>query len=328
MSSILDGTNGLSDVDGTAAAPALRGTDANTGIFFPAADTIAFAEGGAEVMRIDSAGDVGIGTTSPSYKLHVVNAAGGDTIVLDNGGGAGDGASTYLAFSGTNTGANFVRGRIRGAFPDATGGGLAFETGTSGSMSERARIDTNGNFGVGRNPNGYGRIAISFSATDSNNNSTGLGIDVQAATSGAKYVQFYNESGSGIGHINRNGTTNAVQYTTSSDYRLKENIQPMQGALSLISQLKPCTYDWKQECGGGVGQGFIAHELQAVVPDCVSGEKDAVETYTDEDGNAAIRPVYQGIDTSYLVATLTAAIQELKAIVDTQAARITALEAA
>ena len=64
MSLILDGTSGLSDVDGTAAAPAIRGTDTNTGIFFPAADTIAFSEGGVEVARIDSSGNLLVGTTS------------------------------------------------------------------------------------------------------------------------------------------------------------------------------------------------------------------------------------------------------------------------
>ena len=90
----------------------------------------------------------------------------------------------------------------------------------------------------------------------------------------------------------------------------------MTGALAAVSQLKPCTYSWKAD--GSAGQGFIAHELQAVVPDCVHGEKDAV----DAEGN----PVYQGIDTSFLVATLTAAIQELKAIVDAQAVEIAALK--
>jgi hypothetical protein len=71
MSLILSGTDGLSDVDGTAGTPAIRGTDANTGIFFPAADTIAFSEGGVEAMRIDSSGNVGIGTSSPLARLDV-----------------------------------------------------------------------------------------------------------------------------------------------------------------------------------------------------------------------------------------------------------------
>jgi hypothetical protein len=76
MSLILDGSNGLSDVDGTAATPAIRGTDANTGIFFPAADTIAFSEGGVESGRFDSSGNLLIGTTSGGQRLSVVTASG------------------------------------------------------------------------------------------------------------------------------------------------------------------------------------------------------------------------------------------------------------
>lgn len=71
MTLILSGTDGLSDVDGSAAIPAIRGTDANTGIFFPAADTIAFSEGGVESMRIDASGNLLIGTTSSASKLYV-----------------------------------------------------------------------------------------------------------------------------------------------------------------------------------------------------------------------------------------------------------------
>jgi hypothetical protein len=138
-------------------------------------------------------------------------------------------------------------------------------------------------------------------------------------------VSFVNNNNNNeVGYIflNNDGTT--TQYATSSDYRLKENISPMTSALSVIAQLKPVTYKWK--INGADGQGFIAHELQAIIPDCVTGEKDGVETYIDEDGNEQVRPKYQGIDTSFLVATLTAAIQEQQALITALTARIEALE--
>jgi hypothetical protein len=89
----------------------------------------------------------------------------------------------------------------------------------------------------------------------------------------------------------------------------------MTGALDKVVLLKPVTYKWIVD--GSDGQGFIAHELAEVCPHAVTGEKDAVDKYGI--------PVYQGIDTSFLVATLTAAIQELKAIIDTQQEQINSL---
>jgi hypothetical protein len=166
------------------------------------------------------------------------------------------------------------------------------------------------------------------------------------ATSASQQLVHFRRGASNVGSITTTNT--ATAYNTSSDYRLKEQVQPMTNSLSVVQQLKPCTYKWKAD--GSDGQGFIAHELQAVVPDAVTGEKDAteIEQYEispavpatfDEEGNEltpAVEavmgerevPAYQGIDTSFLVATLTAAIQELKAIVDAQGARITALETA
>ena len=92
----------------------------------------------------------------------------------------------------------------------------------------------------------------------------------------------------------------------------------MTGALDKVAQLNPVTFTWKVD--GTDGQGFIAHELQTVVPDCVGGTKDAV----DAEGN----PVYQDIDTSFLVATLTAAIQELKAELDAVKTELATLKGA
>jgi len=116
-------------------------------------------------------------------------------------------------------------------------------------------------------------------------------------------VVLVNPNGA-VGSIRTNGS--ATTFNTSSDYRLKENIAPMTGALAKVAQLKPVTYKWKID--GTDGEGFIAHELAEVCPSAVSGEKDAV------DKNGKIKP--QGIDVSFLVATLTAAIQELKAEFD------------
>jgi len=91
----------------------------------------------------------------------------------------------------------------------------------------------------------------------------------------------------------------------------------MTGALAKVALLKPVTYKWNAD--GSDGQGFIAHELQEVVPECVTGTKDAV----DADGN----PKYQGIDTSFLVATLTAALQEAHGLIKDLQARVAVLEA-
>ena len=126
-------------------------------------------------------------------------------------------------------------------------------------------------------------------------------------------MTFVNGNGI-VGAINTSGSSTV--YATSSDYRLKKDITPMVGALSKVSLLKPCNYKWKSD--GSNGQGFIAHELAEVFPDAVVGEKDAV----DSDGEIKS----QQIDTSFLIATLTAAIQELKALNDSLLARIEVLE--
>jgi hypothetical protein len=147
--------------------------------------------------------------------------------------------------------------------------------------------------------------------TVNNSNTSQYGISITVPSSaGTYYLQSFKVSlaGGAVGTITSNGSS--TSYGTTSDYRLKENVQPMTGALAKVQALNPVTYTWKNT--GLLGQGFIAHELQAIIPDAVTGAKDAV----DEEGN----PRYQGVDTSHVVATLVAAVKELTI-------RVAALEA-
>ena len=512
---------------GTAGAPALTTTgDTNTGIFFPAADTIAFSEGGAETMRLTSTGNVGIGTASPAYKLDVVGQiqstsdvrvkkTGSDTVAsgpffyLNSGDGSNNGNIIQLNASNgldiwNSVGGSYTKqltlntsGNLGlGVTPSAWGSGLKAIQLTGGSMwgnssviqfsqnnfyngtnyiysttaqasdyyqylgthvwrtapsgtagnaitfTQAMTLDASGNLGIGTSSpatkvtintaaltSSYDGLTVSYNntasglglyqtgstytygaagvneswlysstrnitmmadgassiikfatggstermridasglfflgttaavgganarATLSSPNLTGsyggIGIKNEANANGGYFLHFVNYNNAVIGSISQNATT-TVAYNTSSDYRLKENIAPMVGALDKVALLKPVTYTWKD--GGADGQGFIAHELAEVVPDCVTGEKDAtreeeyeispaIPAVLDEEGNEVTPaveavmgtrtvPVYQGIDTSFLVATLTAAIQEQQAMIDELKAKVAALEAA
>jgi hypothetical protein len=304
MTLLLNGTNGVSDVDGSASTPAVRGTDANTGIFFPAADTIAFAEGGAEVARFDSSGNLGIGATSPNTKVQATVGSSGSGVVnalrLQNvGTSAGDGAKILFTAGTSTDGAGIASTGVALNSAD-----LRFY---SGGNNERMRISSGGNVSI-NSTGSTGTLTV-------NGNQYNV-ASFRVSSNGNVALQLLNASGTEVGYIQTNASS--TTYATSSDYRLKENIVPMSGALAKVSALKPCTYTWKAD--GSSGEGFIAHELQEVVPDCVTGEKDGA----DEDGN----PKYQGIDTSFLVATLTAAIQEQQAIITDLKSRIEALEQA
>jgi hypothetical protein len=268
----------------------------------------------ASFLQASGAGNAALSvrrTSATAQQWDIAVQADGHLEIYDN-------TRAAATFNITNTGAVTIPGTL-GVTGVLSATGNVF-SGTSGSTQRNITLNTTGG----------AVVIVSHSTTDVN---------------GDLYAQF-NYNGTQIGSITQSGTT-AVAYNTSSDYRLKENVQPMTDALATVTALKPVTFNWKSD--GSDGQGFIAHELQAVVPDCVTGEKDATEMQTyeispaipatkDEEGNeltAAIEavmgerevPRYQGIDTSFLVATLTAAIQELKAIVDAQATRIAALEA-
>jgi hypothetical protein len=309
MAITLNGTTGISLPNGSASAPAATGTDTDTGIVY-GTNTVQVATGGTTAVTVDSSQNVGIGTSSPdsSNKLQVTGDIG-LTWATDKfiGMKFGSGGSYKMGLMLKDSSREC---KVWSQSVDSDDK-ITFYTGST--PSERMRIDSSGQLLINTTSQfggGYGKLQVYGASTVEN------GMSIKATgTSGTMYmIGFYNSANSNNGTISSNGTN--VSYNTSSDYRLKENIAPMTGALAKIAQLKPVTYTWKST--GEDGQGFIAHELAEVVPDCVTGEKDAV----DADGN----PVYQGIDTSFLVATLTASIQELKAIVDAQAERISVLE--
>jgi hypothetical protein len=252
---------------------------------------------GAGQIYKDAIGNVGIGTSAPS-------AAAGTALAIN-----GAGNQARLAFKNTSTGDTGSDGFQIGI--DVAGEAFVEQRESlplrfSTNAAERMRIDSSGNLLVGTTTS-RGRFTVEASS----GNCRAVNV-----LTGSGTIDAFTFNGGAIGSITTNGV--GTSYNTSSDYRLKNTIAPMTGALDKVALLKPVTYKWNVD--GSDGQGFIAHELAEVEPGCVTGEKDAV----DAEG----KPKYQGIDTSFLVATLAAAIQELKAIVDAQGAEIASLKGA
>jgi hypothetical protein len=308
---------------GTVSLPSITTTgDTNTGIFFPAADTIAFTEGGVESMRIDSSGNVGIGTATPSTPLNIVrNAAGAQKVLFSNNSSGSSAETAFSVSNGTAEGSLRVAGGSYGGYgaytanntlvyndtsaitimaDNASNGIIKFAT---GGNSERMRIDSSGNLLVGTTSATAGGVTVRQHIAG---NEFGLGISVPA--SGAQQnIRFVNGT-TAVGSVTT--TSSLTSYNVSSDRRLKENITPLTTGLASVLALKPSQYNYKADPTTLI-QGFIADELQQIVPHAVSGEANAV----DKDG----KPVYQGVDASFLIPFLVSAIQELNA-------KITALE--
>jgi hypothetical protein len=253
---------------------------------------VSIATNGNNAVYVDTSGNVGIGTSSPTSKLTIA----GNTSIQD---GAGYGWGALTAYVGGSSASNFVN--------------------VLTNSTERMRIDSSGNLlvgttsvnpGIGNNntgcmfsSGGFGSVSRGDTAWYVNYTGTGTGQNVRLLWQGTT-----------VGNIST--TSTATAYNTSSDYRLKENVQPLTTGLATIGALKPVSHDWISD--KSKGEGFIAHELQAVIPLAVTGEKDAV----DAEG----KPIHQGVDYSKIVVHLVAAIQELSAKNDALEARLVALE--
>jgi hypothetical protein len=298
---------------GTNSLPALTTTgDLNTGIYFPAADTIGFVEGGAEAMRIDSSGNVGIGTSTPARVLHVKRTAANQNVALFE---SSDTAGAFIRFADPNT-----SGVVNQPNLGAVGDNLVFTLNT-----ERMRIDSSGNLLVGTTTSDGTRIRAIGSSTNDN-----VGIfsvtneNTAAAACAASFVTATNSTAtsnvlvkfginnyaSGSGQINANGA-NACAFGTFSDRRIKENIEDLPSQLNNILALRPVEFDFIESQGGGHQIGFIAQEFEEVYPDAVGEAEDGIKTLTGWDKTSA---------------RLVKAIQELKAELDTVKAELATLK--
>jgi len=310
----------------------------------------------ADSVNIDSSGNVGINETSPSTfndagtggVNFVIGASGSGRGVLtfasEQTGGAEEplGIVNFVDSDTTNTATRGARILgIRGS--DANTAYLKFETPNSGAPAERMRISNNGDIYLGPSAgyrtdpwaeSGSGQGIFYYkgdrgSTTISTNADTGFAnIYVNRFAYGGggdndnRLVAWY-INGTQQATITTNGTS--VSYNTGSDYRLKQNVVALTGAIDRVKTFKPIRFNWIDPINPATVDGFLAHEAAEVVPEAVDGEKDGL--------NADGTPKYQQIDQSKLVPLLTAALQEaiskIEALETTNVsleARLTALE--
>jgi hypothetical protein len=262
-----------------------------------ASGSLGLQTGGVTAVTIDTSQNVGIGTTSPVYKIDINNAASrlGDTT----------GGFWQLGASSTAS-QNFHIGTVAS---DST---LRFYNGNYGAGTERMRIDSGGTLLVGQTTNpATGTVVIKIP------NPSGNGVNAQmASNTGTAYPwSNYNASGTYIGGMT--STSSATAFPTSSDIRLKKNIEPSPSAIDKILTAEVVSHDWIND-DAHVEYGFIAQNLQNIIPQAVVKGRDK------EDGSLDIP---WGVDYSKIVPLLTKAIQEQQTIINDLKARIETLEA-
>ena len=292
------------------------------------------------MIFVDAGNDrVGIGTSSPSTELHLKTTTQGDIVTFEStNAGALTGPNLLLYRNSSspadndNIGAIRFRGRndnsedvdyaeIESLIVDASDGTedgtLAFRTVSGGTSTEQMRITSSGFVGIGESsPLSRLHVAdgnVLFENTTTNVNST-VHHYTNSVSGGAYRVRF-DSNDTVVGSIGVG--TSSTAFNTSSDYRLKENVVTDWDATTRLKQLKPSRFNFILDADTTV-DGFLAHEVSSIVPEAITGEKDAV----DAEGN----PEYQSIDQSKLVPLLTKALQEAMARIETLEAKVTALE--
>ena len=246
---------------------------------------------------VNSSGNVGIATNGPNHKLEVA----GNMLV-------GNGGSNYLYISDTG---NFLYGDSSGNTIIRTVNNFRIQTG----ISERVRVTYTGYVGIGESAPSS-KLYIKGTTSTTSSQLMRIKSSTYLPSSPGRMIEFIRSNDAVRGYISMNQY--GVQYNTSSDYRLKENITPINDAVSRLKELKPNRFSWKEGPSDYKVDGFIAHELAKVIPEAVSGEKDAVDENNE--------PAYQGIDQAKVVPLLTAALQEAISKIEQLETRIQKLE--
>jgi hypothetical protein len=267
-----------------------------------------------ERMRIDSSGNVGIGASSPVCKLHVYSPTAQDATYgfvhiespIAAAGATSNASYTAKNYNGTSQFMQWENHGLRIGSRIKTNTGVGNVVFTYGNDTEAMRIDSSGNLLVGTT-SVYGgpKVAISFSSASN----TGL-VFYQSNSAAGTMIKFFDSALNLAGYI-QNNNNNTVSYVGTSDQRLKENIVDAPSALNSVNAIKVRSFDWKSD-GTHQDYGYIAQELLEVAPEAVSVPSDEKQM--------------MGVDFGKLTPRLVKAIQELKAIIDTQNARITTLE--
>ena len=214
------------------------------------------------------------------------------------------------------------RTRIKGEAEGSTANTkMTFHTEDSSDVNERMSISSDGIVKANTRIVIDNDVASAFKLNieAGGNNESGIVLNDKDAASGFTHMGF-RRSGTEIGSISRNGSNDSILFTTSSDYRLKDGIVDKTDGIEKIKLLKPRKFYWKSNADKTLVDGFLAHEVSDVVPEAISGTKDAV----DENGDI----IPQGIDQSNLVPLLTAALKESITKIETLEAKVKALEEA
>ncbi len=247
---------------------------------------------GTTIMTLTNSGNLGIGV-SPSSKLQVAGTIDVNT--------ASSGLPT-IKLSHTNTGAdNF---EIKAGTTGVANSGFSIRD--VDASENRLVIDSSGNVFLSKNSASRTTVGHEFHSSGFARHTAfeDKSLEIVRTSTTGEVVEFFKDS-TQVGDISI--TASATAYNTSSDYRLKENVVEMTGALDRVDQLKPSRFNFIADADTTV-DGFLAHEVADVVPEAITGKKDAI----DDEGN----PMYQGIDQSKLVPLLVGAIQELRAEIE------------